>query len=181
MDDENKSQENKDYDFSETSEKNAVFYLLIESQIIDVVQEYTYLATQISSSGSLYQCHVNISRRKLLMTSSAWDDTWITFSKLKVALACKIFDSVISPIPTYNSEIGGVCAKPDFKTWDGSQIEKAHLQFCKRYFENKRASNIACRTELGRFPLNITINQKFSNTFCIYSLKMRNLSSKKFF
>ena len=71
MDDENKSQENKDYDFSETSEKNAVFYLLIESQIIDVVQEYTYLATQISSSGSLYQCHVNISRRKLLMTSSA--------------------------------------------------------------------------------------------------------------
>ena len=52
-------------------------------------------------------------------------------------------------------------AKPDFKTWDGSQIEKAHLQFCKRYLEvNNKASNIACRAELGRFPLNITINQK---------------------
>ena len=95
------------------------------------------------------------------MTSSAWDDTSIIFSKLKAALACKISDSVISPIPTYNSEIWGVYAKPDFKTWDGSQIEKAHLQFCKRYLEvNNKASNIACRAELGRFPLNITINQK---------------------
>ena len=82
-------------------------------------------------------------------------------SKLKAAVACKIFDTVISPIPTYISEIWGVYAKPDFKTWDGSQIEKAHLQFCKRYLEvNNKASNIACRAELGRFPLNITINQK---------------------
>ena len=68
---------------------------------------------------------------------------------------------MISPILTYNSEIWGVYAKPDFKTWDGSQIEKAHLQFCKRYLEvNNKASNIACRAELGRFPLNITVNQK---------------------
>ena len=72
-----------------------------------------------------------------------------------------MFDTMISPILTYNSEIWGVYAKPDFKTWDGSQIEKAHLQFCKRYLEvNNKASNIACRAELGRFPLNITINQK---------------------
>ena len=52
-------------------------------------------------------------------------------------------------------------AKLNFKTWDGSQIEKAHLQFCKRYLEvNNKASNIACREELGRFSLDITINQK---------------------
>ena len=62
---------------------------------------------------------------------------------------------MISPILTYNNEIWGVYAKPDIKTWDGSQIEKAHLQFCKRYLEvNNKASNIACRAELGRFPLN---------------------------
>ena len=70
-----------------------------------------------------------------------------------------MFDTMISPILTYNSEIWGVYPEPDFKTWDGSQIEKAHLQFCKRYLGLK-ASNIACRAELGRFPLNITINQK---------------------
>ena len=82
-------------------------------------------------------------------------------SKLKAALACNRFDTMISPILTYNSEIWSLYAKTDFKTWDGSQIAKAHLQFCKRYLEvNNKASNIACRTELGRFPINITINQR---------------------
>ena len=82
-------------------------------------------------------------------------------SKLKASLACKIFDAMISPILTYNSEIWSVYAKPDFKTWDGSQIERAHPQFWKRYLEvNNKASNIACKAELGRFPLNITINKK---------------------
>ena len=72
-----------------------------------------------------------------------------------------MFDTMISPILTYNSEIWGLYAKPDFKTWDGSQIEKAHLQFCKWYLKvNNKASNIACRTELGHFPVNITINPK---------------------
>ena len=55
-------------------------------------------------------------------------------SKLEAAVACKInVDTMISPILTYtgNSEIWGVYAKPDYKTWDGSQIEKAYLQFCK--------------------------------------------------
>ena len=71
---------------------------------------------------------------------------------------------MISPILTYNSEIWGVYAKPDFKTWDCSQIEKAHLQFCERYLEvNNKASNIACRAELGCCPLNNTINQKILN------------------
>ena len=105
----------------------------------------------------------------------------MNLSKPKAALACEIFDTMISPNLTYNSEIWGVYAKPDFKTWDGSQIEKAHLQFCKRYLEiNNKASNIACRAELGRFPVLQSIKNG-SNTFCIYSLKMRNLSSNKLF
>ena len=49
---------------------------------------------------------------------------------------------MIFPVLPYNSEIWGVYVKPDFKTWDGSQIEKTHLQFCKLYLEvNKKASN----------------------------------------
>ena len=49
MDDENQSQENKYYGFSETCEKkNADFHFLIDSQIIDVVHKYTYFATRMS-------------------------------------------------------------------------------------------------------------------------------------
>ena len=56
---------------------------------------------------------------------------------------------------TYKSEIWGVYAKPDFKTWDSSQIEKTELQFCKRFLEvNNKASYVACRAERGRLPLN---------------------------
>ena len=39
--------------------------------------------------------------------------------------------------------------------------QAVHLEFCKRYLEvNNKASYIAFRAELCRFPLNITINQK---------------------
>ena len=48
------------------------------------------------------------------MPSSTWDDT-----RILAALACKIFDTMISAILTYNSEIWGVYVKPDFKTWAG--------------------------------------------------------------
>ena len=56
--------------------------------------------------------------------------------------------------------------KQDFKKCDNSSIEKIHLKFCKRYLEvNNKASNIACRAELGRLPLLIPINQKTMKYF----------------
>ena len=73
-------------------------------------------------------------------------------------LANKTFDTMISPILTSNSEIWGVYVKPDFKFWDRSQIGKTPLQFCKHYLEvSNKASNMACRAELGRFPLIVAI------------------------
>ena len=73
---------------------------------------------------------------------------------------------MISPILTYNSEVWGAFAKSDFKSWDSSAIEKTHLQFCKRYLEvDNKASNIAWRAELGKFPLIIDINKKILNYF----------------
>ena len=71
---------------------------------------------------------------------------------------------MISPILTDNSEVWGVYTKSDFKSWENSPIETAHLQFCKRYLEvRNKASNIACRAELGRFPLIIDINKRMLN------------------
>ena len=45
-------------------------------------------------------------------------------NSLKPSLACEIFDSMISPILTYNSEVWGAFVKSDFKSWDSSAIEK---------------------------------------------------------
>ena len=71
---------------------------------------------------------------------------------------------MISAILIYNSEVLGAFVKSDFKSWDSSGIEKTHLHFCKRYLEvHNKSSNVACRSELGRFPLIIDINNKILN------------------
>ena len=50
------------------------------------------------------------------------------------------------------------------KSWDSSAIEKTLLQFCKRYLQvHNKASNIACRAELGKLPMIIDINKKILN------------------
>ena len=69
---------------------------------------------------------------------------------------------MISPILTYNSEDWGAFAKSDFKSKDSSAIEKTRLQFCKCCLEvHNKASNTACRAEVGKFPL--IINKKILN------------------
>ena len=47
---------------------------------------------------------------------------------LKPSLVCKSFDSMISPILTYNNEVWGAFVKSDFNSWDSFAIEKTHLQ-----------------------------------------------------
>ena len=79
-------------------------------------------------------------------------------------------------------KFGVAFAKSDFKSWDSSAIEKTHLQFCKRYLEvHNKASNIACRAELGKFPLNIDINKKILKYLkCYYDQKITFIFSSDF-
>ena len=73
----------------------------------------------------------------------------VDFSSLKPSLACKIFDTMISPVLTYNSEAWGLFIKSDFKYWDTSPIEKGHLQFCKRYLQAGITRPLILRAELN--------------------------------
>ena len=85
------------------------------------------------------------------------------FSRLKPSLACKIFDTMISLIWTYNSEVWGFFIKSDFKYWDPAPIEKGHLQFCKRYVCKRITRLLVLRAgeaELGRYPLIFDINKR---------------------
>ena len=154
----------------------------IDKEKIDTVQNYTYLGTRISSSEN-FTLSLDHLREKALHALFALR-RHVDLSRLKPSLACKIFDTMISPILTYNSEAWGVFAKSDFKSWDTSPIEKSHLQFCKRYLQvNNKASNIACRAEMGRFPLTFDINKRIlkyisylqnkdQNSFVVQSLIM---------
>ena len=80
----------------------------------------------------------------------------IDFKKLKPKQAEKLFDTLISPILTYGCEVWDVYLKQNFASWDKELTEKVHLRFCKYYLGvNSKASNSACRAELGRLPMKI--------------------------
>ena len=143
-----------------TNKCDYVFH--IGNEMIDNVKDYTYLGTRISSSGNFTLSLEHLRQKALHALFSLRRHT--DFSKLKPSLANKIFDTMISPILTFNSEVWDAFVKSDFKSWDNSGIEKTHLHFCKRYLEvHNKSSNVACRSELGRFPLIIDINNKILN------------------
>ena len=121
LDAKNKPQENQDNDFS-TMHKKCDYVFHIGSEIIDIVQNYTYLGTRISSSGN-FTLSLEHLRQKVLHTFFGLR-RHTDFNKLKPSLACKIFDTMISPTLTYNSEVWGAFAKSDFKSWDSSAITR---------------------------------------------------------
>ena len=127
MDDENQSHARKLrlWSFRNVPGKTAELRFLIDGQIINVVQEYTYLGTRISSSGN-FSLSRDISRKKLFMASLNSMKRHKNLNKLETSLACKLFDTVIFSILICNNEIliWGVYAKPDFKTRDSSLTSK---------------------------------------------------------
>ena len=77
----------------------------IGNELIDIVQDYTYLGTRISSSGNFTLSLEHLRQKALHAFFSLRRHT--DFSTLKPSLACKIFDAMIQPILTYNSEVWG--------------------------------------------------------------------------
>ena len=70
------------------------------------------------------------------------------------------------PILSYGCEVWGACLKQTFQNWEKSPIEKVHLRFCNYYSGvNGKATNIACRAELGRFPLKLLIDLRILKYF----------------
>jgi hypothetical protein len=62
----------------------------------------------------------------------------------------KLFDSLVTPILLYCSEVWRVY----LDSGDSSIVEKFHMKFIKEILGvHCKASNVACRAELGRLPL----------------------------
>ena len=107
------SKKNKVMVFQKRAKKNSSLEFHIGKETIDIVHEYTYLGTRISSTGSFNISLEHLKEKALHALFSLRKHT--NFSKLKPSLACKIFETMISPILSYNSEIWGVYEKYDFK------------------------------------------------------------------
>ena len=140
--------------------QNQDFYF--NDRLIERTQEYTYLGIKLTSSGNFTPAKEQLHDKA--MHAFFGIRKYTNISTLSPQLASKIFDTMISPILLYNSEVWGAYDKLNFNHWDKSPIEKAHLRFCKSYLMvNKKATNDACRAEFGRFPLKIIVNQRILN------------------
>ena len=90
----------------------------------------------------------------------------IDLKRLKPKHANKLFETLTVPILSYGCEVWGAYLKQTFQNWEKSPTEKVHLRFCKFYLGvNGKATNIACRAELGRFPLKLLIDLRISQYF----------------
>ena len=80
---------------------------------------------------------------------------------LKPSLACKILDSMISPILTYNSEVWSAFVKSDFKSWEISAWKPIYNSVNALIYKYTQAR--LPTAELGKFPKIIDINKKILN------------------
>jgi hypothetical protein len=142
----------------------------IGNQEIDITKEYTYLGLKLNQNGKFKIAQQQLSEKAIHAFYKIRKN--IDFHKLSSKIGLKIFDAIRTPILLYNSEVWGAYEKNDMNKWDNSQIENVQLRFCKLYLgTNRKASNIACRAELGKFQLLISIKRNIIN----YTKHIHNL------
>ena len=133
------------------------YKFFISSNIIDIVNNYTYLGVNFSSNGNFSNHKIKAkekTRRSIFATRC-----YLDFSLLSIYTCTKIFDSLFAPILLYGSEVWGAYDKTDSISYEKDIIEKTHIYFCKLFLGvNKRCSNVGCRNEIGRLPLQEIIN-----------------------
>ena len=80
----------------------------------------------------------------------------VNYPHTNVSLMTKLFDSLVKPILMYGCEVWGP-SKNSGKF--ESKIDLMHNKFCKGLLGvNKNAVNSAVRGELGRYPIQVSIN-----------------------
>ena len=91
--------------FQKRAKENSDLEFHIGKQNTDIVHEYPYLGTRISSTGNFNVSLEHLKEKALHALFGLRKNTYI--SRLKPSLACKIFDTMITPILSYHCEIWG--------------------------------------------------------------------------
>ena len=123
---------------------------------IEITNEYIYTGLKITPNAKSSVATQQLTENAMHAYSKIRKH--LHFHKLTPRGAIRIFDGMVSPILLYNSEVWGAY---DITKWDKTPTEETHLKFCKIYLGvNRKASNIASRGELGKFPQLIPVFKK---------------------
>ena len=166
--------------FEKRKTKKAKPIFTLGNEKISVVQEYCYLDIKLNHNGNFALAIKQLSEKALHALYSI--RRRLNLHQLNPKSAIKIFDSIISPILLYNAEVWGVYIKNDFNNWDKLPVEKVHLKFCKLYLGvGRKTSNIASRSELGKYPLIINVFKRiFKYVTHLNSLPETTISKQAF-
>ena len=155
------------------------------------VKDFKFLGNIINSCGNFTKTSEELSKKgiKVLFLLRNYMSN---FNFVPTNLSCKLFDSLIRPILTYNSEIWFMDnfittfraenrAESNNTNCDVLSLaekysfEKVHSKFCKAVLGLKKtASNIGARTELGRFTLDSYI--KHQSLMYYYRVNSNNVN-----
>ena len=166
-------------------------FIKYKNQFIDNVTEYKFLGSVICSNGNL-NSSINDLAKKARKVLFALYSRFSAIGNVPIHVASNLFDSLVKPILTYNSEIcmmdvylPFIRAKTraknsnnsvdSFHFIDKTPFEKTHLSFCKHILGiRKCSSNLATRLELGRAPLENNI--KVQSLLFLARLQTENIN-----
>mgnify|MGYP000223529387 CR=1 FL=1 len=103
--------------------RDSSFYIANEK--LDIVQNYTCLGICTSPSGNLTLSLDHLRQKTLMLSLRRHTD----LKSVKSSLAC-------------SSEVWRTFVRSDFKSWDNSSIEKAHLQFFQKLINNSTTYHV---------------------------------------
>lgn len=139
---------------------------VVGAEALEYVNQYKYLGVNISNTGKFSVAEKNLS---LKASRALFSIKQSIFNKtLKPSAILNIFDALVKPIALYGCEVWSAY-KPSFQTKSIDELfelsfkstndfDKVHTRFCKFVLgTHSKASNFAVYSELGQFPLLITI------------------------
>ena len=126
------------------SQQNQLWYY--DGEPLDKVDSFCYLGMKFYKNGNLEPGVKALSEQALKAANQL-----LALSKrmsFDVKTKLKLFDSLVSPILLYASEVWGI--------YEYEHIDKIHIKFCKNILGVKTQSpNYAVYGDLGRYPLSV--------------------------
>ena len=154
--------------FNKTGRLDNTTKFTINDSNIEIVKEMKYLGTVLNNNCSFRSTTENLkgkAMKALFKLYRSFGNTPPT-----VQISKHLFDAMIRPILTYNSEIWGSTTlrheklleenTDRLKEYFQTSFEKLHIKWCKYTLGvHSKSSNIAVLSELGRYPITLHIIQ----------------------
>ena len=152
---------------------NTEFQFYLYGNQIELVDTYKYLGIIFQCNGKFKNAVSALELKAHRALFKLYKMLWNSNECYSVKLAGKLFDSVVKPVALYGADIwGGFIWENNNKKGkivsnekfiqklfsDKTIFEQLHIKFCKRALNvHRKATNLACRGELGRYPLIVDI------------------------